>query len=219
MKRTERLTTIAAAVTLACSSAAFAGQQQNDNQQSAEETASRDSGISREYQNGTGSGHEDMTRAMTSKAQPGQALTDEIVEENNLGDFRRALEKSGIAGALGNGQDYTLFAPTDDAFAALDKQKAAKLMEDGNVEELRKVLRSHIVSGKVDASQAKSIKAARVLTGETVPLSVRDDKLHVANATVVKSDIRSGNLTIHAIDEVIDVDSAMAADDEEEAGE
>lgn len=205
MKRIQRLTSVAAAVTLACSGAAVSAQQQSGNGEAPDDAMSQ---AGEQYSRNTAEG-------MTSNARPGQALSSEMAEANNLVQFRKALEKSGIAGALRNGQAYTLFAPTDDAFDALQKEETSALMDEQNVEQLRKVLRSHIVAGKVDAAQARSIKAAKVLTGDTLPLSVDGDKLHVANAAVVKSDIQSGSLTIHTIDKVIDADDISTMEEEE----
>lgn len=147
-------------------------------------------------------------------------IDDTAIEENKLTKFTAAVEKAGLTEALSSGNEYTVFAPTDEAFDALDDERAEELMSEENVEELREVLRSHIIVGKVDATTAKTLQKARVLTGDTIELSTDNEELHVANATVVNTDISNGNLTIHTIDSIIDSNSLMSdADREEEESE
>jgi len=240
MKRSDRMTAVAAVVSMICSGAAIAATQQENYDEPAtkpmsqygekqyEDMQSQGSqtdqstyaqpGSSQEPSQSTRSQTTDTQssydRGMKTSKQGGNTLSEDVVAENELGKFRDALQKAGLADALSGGQEYTVFAPTDEAFEALDDAKASELMDEANVEQLREVLRSHIVAGKVDAQRAKSIKSARVLTGDTVPLKVEGDKLQVANAQVVKADISAGSLTIHTIDEIIDVESER---DEEEA--
>lgn len=140
-----------------------------------------------------------------SSSEAGKVFDESIASEHKLSKFVAAVEKVGLTDALKNGTEYTVFAPTDEAFG--------DDMNDVSVEELREIVRSHIVVGKVDAEQARSLDSAMVLTGETVSLSANDNKLEVGDAEVVTADIRSGNLTIHAIDAVLEPTGMSAQGD------
>lgn len=146
-------------------------------------------------------------------------LDENIQSENDISEFAAAVEKAGLADALASGTEYTIFAPTDEAFQAYTDENG-----EVQVEELREVIRTHIVSGTVDAEQAKSLDSAQVLTGETVTIAQDGDKLAIGDATIVSADIRSGNLTIHTIDAVLAPDAGDswqardAADSAQESG-
>lgn len=129
-------------------------------------------------------------------------IDESIRSENEISEFAAAIEKAGLADALSSGTEYTIFAPTDEAFQAYTDEKG-----EVEIEELRELLRTHIVSGTVDAEQAKSLDSAQVLTGETVSIAQDGEKLSIGDAEVVSADIRSGNLTIHTIDAVLVAES------------
>jgi uncharacterized surface protein with fasciclin (FAS1) repeats len=147
-----------------------------------------------------------------SAGENGKLFDENIESEHKLSKFAAAIEKAGLSKALSNGTEYTLFVPNDDAFAEYGADQS-----DESVEKLREVVRSHIVAGKVDAEQVKSLDSAMVLTGETVAISADEDKLKIGDAEIVSADLHSGNLTIHVIDGVLEPSglTAQAAEIEE----
>jgi uncharacterized surface protein with fasciclin (FAS1) repeats len=118
---------------------------------------------------------------------------------------------------LKDGTEYTVFAPTDDAFEAYSSGRS-----DLTVEELRDVVRSHIVAGRIDAEQAETLDSAMVLTGDTIAISKDGDNLEIGDTEVVSKDIRSGNLTVYVIDGVLEpskMETQLSEDDDREEAE
>ena len=124
------------------------------------------------------------------------------VAHHDLETFSRALEAAGLADALSDG-NYTVFAPTDAAFDALPEGQLDELLKPENQEQLRSILRGHIVSGKVDAAMASTLNSAMVLNGDTLEISVENEKVAIGGANVVQTDIQADQLTIHTIDTVL----------------
>ena len=122
------------------------------------------------------------------------------------------VEAAGLSGALADKERYTLFAPTDEAFAALPAEVVAALLEPENVDALRKVLLHHVVDGGVTAFKATQI-AQSVARGETVDVEALDGTalavglgeggLRISGALVARADILLGNAVVHVVDQVL----------------
>lgn len=113
-----------------------------------------------------------------------------------------AAKAAGLADALSSGQ-FTVFAPTDEAFGKLDPEHVADLLKPQNKEQLAAILKFHVVPGIVSAREAYPLDSATTLNGQRLPLSLRSDKPSVGNANLVKADIRCSNGVIHVIDSVL----------------
>jgi uncharacterized surface protein with fasciclin (FAS1) repeats len=111
------------------------------------------------------------------------------------------LQKAGLAGTLAGKGPFTVFAPTDAAFAKVPKATLASLAK--NRAKLRSVLLYHVVKGKVTAAQAMMLHSAKTLAGRSVSIRVKDGKVVVGGATVVKANVMASNGVIHAIDKVL----------------
>jgi uncharacterized surface protein with fasciclin (FAS1) repeats len=96
-----------------------------------------------------------------------------------------------------------VFAPTDEAFAKLPAGTLETLLKPENKEKLRRILTYHVVSGKVMASDVVKLQSTKAVSGDTITVKVRNDVVHVDNATVTKADITASNGVIHVIDAVI----------------
>lgn len=96
---------------------------------------------------------------------------------------------------------FTVFAPTDEAFAKIPEEQLQALLE--NKEALRKVLLYHVVPGKVEASQVVNLNSAETAAGQSVSIMVENGSVRVDNANVVATDIQASNGVIHVIDQVI----------------
>lgn len=149
----------------------------------------------------------DVPAADSGASSGDPAKLDELAQEHqDLGTFIEAVKAAGLADALTGDTAYTVFAPTDDALESMPED----WMEPENREQLLGMLRAHIVADDVDQETAKALGAAQTIDGGSVQLSAEDDELTVGGANVVEPDIRAGNLTIHAIDDVLSGDVAVA---------
>lgn len=111
-----------------------------------------------------------------------------------------ALEAAGLAETVATGGPFTVFAPTDDAFAKLPEGTVEGLLADK--EALKNVLLYHVVDGKVSAKDVVTLTSAKTLQGEKVKVSV-GDTVTINNAKVIKTDIKASNGIIHVIDTVL----------------
>jgi uncharacterized surface protein with fasciclin (FAS1) repeats len=116
-----------------------------------------------------------------------------------------AATAAGLADTLANGGPFTVFAPTDEAFAKLPKGTVESLLKPENKEKLVAILKNHVVAGTVMAAQAVELTEAKTI-GET-KLTLSYDKkakvLSVGDAKVVTADVVAGNGVIHVVDSVI----------------
>ncbi len=128
-----------------------------------------------------------------------------IVETaQGAGNFKtlvKLVKKAGLAKTLSGPGPYTVFAPTDAAFAKVPKATLDGLMSDRA--ELRSVLLYHVVSGRVTAKKVVKLRSAETLNGERVRIRVRDGKVLVNGARVVTPDVKASNGVIHAINRVL----------------
>jgi uncharacterized surface protein with fasciclin (FAS1) repeats len=111
------------------------------------------------------------------------------------------LQKAGLAGTLEGKGPFTVFAPTDAAFAKVPKATLASLAK--NKTKLRAVLLYHVVKGKVTAAQAMKLHSAKTLEGRSLAIRVSGGKVIVGGATVVKANVNASNGVIHVINTVL----------------
>jgi uncharacterized surface protein with fasciclin (FAS1) repeats len=110
------------------------------------------------------------------------------------------LTKAGLVDTLKGSGPFTVFAPTDDAFAKVDKATLDKLA--ANPAALRQVLTYHVVAGKVMAADVKP-GTVRMVSGDPAAIAVNAGKVTINRANVVKTDVGASNGVIHVIDAVI----------------
>lgn len=121
----------------------------------------------------------------------------------NAGSFETlvaAVKAAGLVDTLKGKGPFTLFAPTDDAFAKLPKGTVDKLLKD--VPQLKKILTYHVVSGKVMAADVSKMKSAKTVEGSEVKIDASQG-VKVNDATVSKADVAADNGVIHIIDTVL----------------
>ena len=114
-----------------------------------------------------------------------------------------AVGAAGLADALGGEGPFTVFAPTDEAFEKLPAGTVDSLLKPENKEKLQKILKDHVVSGKVKAAQVTKMDEAEALSGAELDIEVDGGTVTVEGAKVVKTDIPCKNGVIHVIDSVI----------------
>jgi len=111
------------------------------------------------------------------------------------------LSKAGLVKTLEGTGRFTVFAPTDAAFAKVPKATLIALGK--NKAKLRAVLLYHVVKGKVTAAQARKLHSAKTLEGKSLPIHVKGGKLIVGGATVTKANVLASNGVIHVINKVL----------------
>jgi len=111
------------------------------------------------------------------------------------------LKTAGLARTLEGKGRYTVFAPTDAAFAKVPKSTLAALAKDKA--KLRAVLLYHVVKGKLRAAKVVKLRSAKTLNGQKVRITVRAGKVRVGGARVTATDIGASNGVIHVLDRVL----------------
>ncbi len=114
-----------------------------------------------------------------------------------------AVKAAGLVETLKGPGPFTVFAPTDEAFAKLPAGTLESLLKPENKERLRSILLYHVVSGKVMAGQVMKMDSAKTAEGETLDIKTMDGGVMVNNAHVTKADIKASNGVIHVIDAVL----------------
>lgn len=112
-----------------------------------------------------------------------------------------AAKAAGLAETLSNDGPFTVFAPTDEAFAKLPKGTLDKLLKDK--EQLKQILLYHVVKGKVTSKQVVELDSADTLAEQKVAIKVDGSTVMVGEAKVVKADVMASNGVIHVIDAVL----------------
>ena len=135
------------------------------------------------------------------------AQTKDIVETAvSAGSFKTlatALAAADLVTTLKGTGPFTVFAPTDEAFARLPAGTLESLLKPENKAKLRRILTYHVVSGKVMASDVVKLRSAKAVSGDTVKIGSGNGGVTVDQANVVKADIAASNGVIHVIDAVI----------------
>ena len=132
--------------------------------------------------------------------QPG-TIVDIAVADGRFTTLVTAVQAAGLVDALAGEGPLTVFAPTDDAFAALPEGTVEALLED--IPALTDILLSHVVSGDVKAADVVTLESAETLQGSLLTISVEGDVVRINGAQVVIADIEASNGTIHVIDAVL----------------
>lgn len=128
-------------------------------------------------------------------------IVDTAVAAGSFNTLVAAVKAAGLVETLKGKGPFTVFAPTDEAFAKLPAGTVEALLKDK--EKLTKILLYHVVSGNVMAKDVVKLKSAKTVQGSSVKITAKGGKVMVDNANVVKTDIATSNGVIHVIDTVI----------------
>jgi uncharacterized surface protein with fasciclin (FAS1) repeats len=137
--------------------------------------------------------------AMSQRAE--KDIVDTAVGAGQFNTLVKLVQEAGLVDALRGEGPFTVFAPTDEAFAKLPKKQVDALLKDK--EALRRVLLYHVVQGKVMASDVTKMRSAKTLQGQNINIRVRNNVVRINDAKVIKADIVCSNGVIHVIDKVI----------------
>ena len=137
--------------------------------------------------------------AMSQRAE--KDIVDTAVGAGQFNTLVKLVQEADLVDALRGEGPFTVFAPTDEAFAKLPKKQVDALLKDK--EALRRVLLYHVVQGKVMASDVTKMRSAKTLQGQNINIRVRNNVVRINDAKVIKADIVCSNGVIHVIDKVI----------------
>lgn len=142
-----------------------------------------------------------MKAGATEKAQKAMDIVETAASAGSFNTLVAAVKAAGLVETLKGEGPFTVFAPTDEAFAKLPKGTVEALLNDKA--KLTSILTYHVVAGKVMAADVVKLSEAKTVNGQSAKVVVGKDGVMIDNAKVVKTDIATSNGVIHVIDTVI----------------
>ena len=139
--------------------------------------------------------------AMISRASAADLVDTAVAARFNT--LVAAVKAAGLVDALKGAGPFTVFAPTDEAFAKLPPGTLEKLLKPENKNQLQKILTYHVIAGRVTAQDVVKLNSAKTLEGGSIRIHASDGGVAVNNAHVTKTDIAASNGVIHVIDTVL----------------
>lgn len=137
----------------------------------------------------------------TTADDPSMNIVETASAHGSFNTLVAAVKAAGLVETLSGEGPFTVFAPTDEAFAAIPKTELESLLADKDA--LTAVLTYHVVPGRVTAADVSGLRSAATLQGQSVQVKVGEDGVMIDGATVVVADIEATNGVIHVIDRVI----------------
>ena len=141
--------------------------------------------------------------ASSALAAPKSDIVDTAVAAGSFKTLAQALQAADLVDTLKGKGPFTVFAPTDEAFAKLPAGTLDTLLKPENKEKLRSILLYHVVSGDVTAAKVVQLTSAKSVNGQELKIMAEGGKVMVDNANVVKTDIACSNGVIHVVDTVL----------------
>ena len=130
-------------------------------------------------------------------------IVDTAVGAGQFKTLAAALDAAGLVATLKGPGPFTVFAPTDDAFAKLPAGTVENLLKPENKDKLIAILTYHVVPGKVMAADVVKLKEAKTVNGKMLKVTVMDGAVTINDAKVTSTDIVASNGVIHVIDTVL----------------
>lgn len=141
------------------------------------------------------------TTAVEQEAMNTKTIVDIASENSDFSTLVAAIKAAGLAETLSGEGPYTVFAPTNEAFAKLPEGTVESLLQDK--EKLASILTYHVVPGKVMAADVVNLTSAKTVQGQEFTIKTENGTVMVNNAKVVTTDIEASNGVIHVIDTVL----------------
>lgn len=139
----------------------------------------------------------------TPRADNSKDIVDTAVAAGSFTTLAKALQAADLVETLKGPGPFTVFAPTDEAFAKLPAGTLTDLLKPENREQLQRILTYHVVAGAVSSSEVAGMRSARAVSGDSLPIQATNGTVTVSNARVVTTDIAASNGIIHVIDTVM----------------
>jgi uncharacterized surface protein with fasciclin (FAS1) repeats len=144
-----------------------------------------------------------MAMASPVRAQHTQDIVDTAIAAGSFNTLAKALTAADLVSTLKGPGPFTVFAPTDEAFAKLPAGTLENLLKPENKAMLRRVLTYHVVPGKVMAADVVKLGSAKAVSGDALRINANSGTVSVNGSRVVKADIAASNGVIHVIDTVL----------------
>lgn len=147
-----------------------------------------------------------LTVAASSGRTAAQAqgdIVDTAVAAGSFNTLAAALKAADLVGTLKGAGPFTVFAPTDEAFAKLPAGTVEDLLKPENKARLQRILTYHVVAGRVPAAEVVKMSTAKTVSGDAASIRVEGTTVRVGNARVIRTDIAATNGVIHVIDTVL----------------
>ncbi len=156
---------------------------------------------------------EEMNQEETEMTQNNNMQQDEMQQQNTIADVAmgnqnlstlvKAVQAGGLVETLSSEGPYTVFAPTNDAFNALDQSTLDNLLMEENQDQLKNILTYHVVEGSVMAADLSDGQTVTTLQGNELEVSIQDGNVMINGAQVVTADVEASNGVVHVIDQVL----------------
>ena len=130
-------------------------------------------------------------------------IVDTAVAAGSFKTLAKALEAADLVTTLKGAGPFTVFAPTDEAFAKLPAGTVEMLLKPENKAKLKRILTYHVVAGRAMAADVTKMSSAKTASGDTLSIAVHDGMVMADKSRVVKTDIAASNGVIHVIDTVM----------------
>ncbi|MDX5418889.1 MAG: fasciclin domain-containing protein [Hymenobacteraceae bacterium] len=124
-------------------------------------------------------------------------------ETPSLSTLVQALQAADLVGALQGAGPYTVFAPTNEAFAALPAGTLDNLLKPENKQQLADILKYHVVEGNVKSTDLTNNMSAKTLNGADLKVMLNGSNVKINDANVTMADVAASNGVVHVIDKVI----------------
>ena len=127
----------------------------------------------------------------------------EVAGEGGFETLVAAVKAAGLAETLASEGPFTVFAPTDEAFAQLPEGTLEALLKPENSKQLVDILTYHVVPGRVTAKEVTGLESAKTLQGDMLDIATSDGHVQINGATVTTADVEASNGVVHVIDQVL----------------
>ncbi len=143
------------------------------------------------------------SQAGEHNAKPTKTIVETAVAAGSFKTLAAALDAAGLVDTLNGKGPFTVFAPTDAAFAKLPKGTVEDLLKSENKEKLQAILKFHVIPGKVGLSDALKAGKAKTVQGELVTIGFSNGKVRINDASLQTADLEASNGVIHVIESVL----------------
>ncbi len=144
-----------------------------------------------------------MTTGTATAATSVSDIVDTAVAAGAFDTLVTAVKAAGLVEVLKSAGPFTVFAPTEEAFAKVPKETLSSLLRPENIEQLKAVLTYHVLPGKVLAADVLKLTEAKTVQGQSAKVSLVNGQPMIDAAKILKTDILCSNGVIHVIDSVI----------------
>jgi uncharacterized surface protein with fasciclin (FAS1) repeats len=144
-----------------------------------------------------------MLSAGTQAQQHNKDIVETAVAAGSFNTLAKALQAADLVDTLKGQGPFTVFAPTDEAFAKLPAGTLTDLLKAENKQKLQRILTYHVVPGRVSSADVVKLRTAKTVSGDTIDIRANGGSVMVDSARVVKTDVQASNGVIHVIDSVI----------------